>query len=211
MIEEQIDRIKKTLPQDVHLVAVSKFQPIAAIEQAYAVGQRLFGESRPQELAEKHAKLPKDIQWHFIGHLQTNKIRLIIPFVTLIHSIDSYRLAEAVSVEAIKAGRVVDVLLQVHIASEQTKQGFGVDEIEKLMDSGILKEWSGIRVVGLMGMATYTDDRTLIEHEFNTLALLFRRYNLLILSMGMSEDYPLAVECGSNMVRIGSSIFGQRY
>lgn len=207
MIEEQINSIKKSLPDGVVLVAVSKFQPISAIQRAYSVGQRIFGESRPQELAEKHKQLPLDIQWHFIGHLQTNKIRMIVPFVTLIHSIDSFKLAQAVSDEAVKIGRVVDVLLQIHIAAEQTKQGFNELELDDLEQFRLLK---GIRIVGLMGMASNTDDRGVIELEFRTLKQIYEKYNFSVLSMGMSSDYQIAVQNGSNMIRVGSLIFGDR-
>lgn len=207
MIEEQINSIKKSLPDGVVLVAVSKFQPISAIQRAYSVGQRIFGESRPQELAEKHKQLPLDIQWHFIGHLQTNKIRMIVPFVTLIHSIDSFKLAQAVSDEAVKIGRVVDVLLQIHIAAEQTKQGFNELELDDLEQFRLLK---GIRIVGLMGMASNTDDRGVIELEFRTLKQIYEKYNFSVLSMGMSSDYQIAVQNGSNIIRVGSLIFGDR-
>lgn len=207
MIEEQINSIKKSLPDGVVLVAVSKFQPISAIQRAYSVGQRIFGESRPQELAEKHKQLPLDIQWHFIGHLQTNKIRMIVPFVTLIHSIDSFKLAQAVSDEAAKIGRVVDVLLQIHIAAEQTKQGFNELELDDLEQFRLLK---GIRIVGLMGMASNTDDRGVIELEFRTLKQIYEKYNFSVLSMGMSSDYQIAVQNGSNIIRVGSLIFGDR-
>lgn len=207
MIEEQTNSIKKSLPDGVALVAVSKFQPISAIQRAYSVGQRIFGESRPQELAEKHKQLPLDIQWHFIGHLQTNKIRMIVPFVTLIHSIDSFKLAQAVSDEAVKIGRVVDVLLQIHIAAEQTKQGFNELELDDLEQFRLLK---GIRIVGLMGMASNTDDKGVIELEFRTLKQLYEKYNFSVLSMGMSSDYQIAVQNGSNMIRVGSLIFGDR-
>lgn len=207
MIEEQINSIKKSLPDGVVLVAVSKFQPISAIQRAYSVGQRIFGESRPQELAEKHKQLPLDIQWHFIGHLQTNKIRMIVPFVTLIHSIDSFKLAQAVSDEAVKIGRVVDVLLQIHIAAEQTKQGFNELELDDLEQFRLLK---GIRIVGLMGMASNTDDKGVIELEFRTLKQIYEKYNFSVLSMGMSSDYQIAVQNGSNMIRVGSLIFGDR-
>lgn len=211
MIERKIEEIKKSLPMGVELVAVSKFQPKESIERAYAVGQRIFGESRPQELAEKYQALPKDIEWHFIGHLQTNKVKTIIPFVSLIHSIDSVRLAEAVSAEALRVGRVVDVLLQVHIACEETKQGFSVDEIVQIIEQKQFNSLCGMRIAGLMGMATYTDNSEQIEREFRKLSELQAKYGFRLLSMGMSEDYLIAIACGSNMVRIGSSIFGSRY
>lgn len=209
-IQENLLRIKSSLPQEVTLVAVSKFHPIEDIQQAYQVGQRIFGESRPQEMLQKYQSLPQDIEWHFIGHLQTNKIKMIIPFVKLIHSVDSLRLAAAISDAARREGRVVDVLLEVYIASEQTKQGLAPQEVDEIMARRSDEEYSGINIVGVMGMATFTDDMAQVESEFKKLAEIYHKYGFRVLSMGMSEDYPLAVACGSNMVRIGSSIFGSR-
>ncbi|CDN30134.1 Hypothetical protein YggS [Mucinivorans hirudinis] len=208
MIADNILALKSVLPTGVELVAVSKFHPAQAIEEAYAAGQRLFAESRPQELLAKYKALPHDIKWHFIGHLQTNKIKYIIPFVSLIHSIDSLRLADAVNEQALRAGRVVDVLLQVHIAREDSKQGFGDDEISQVVDycGGL----NGIKIAGFMGMATSTEDMTLVRSEFMTLKRIYDVYNFPILSMGMSDDYEIAMDCGSNMVRMGSKIFGNR-
>ncbi|MEG1955242.1 MAG: YggS family pyridoxal phosphate-dependent enzyme [Mucinivorans sp.] len=214
MISKRLAQIKENLPAQVTLVAVSKFHPSEDILEAYGAGQRVFGESRPQELAMKYEQLPHDIQWHFIGHLQTNKVRLIIPFVAVIESVDSLRFAVEISQQALSVGRVVDVLLEVHVAAEQTKQGFLPDELLSILPD--LKALSGIKIAGLMAMATFTDDRTLIEHEFKLVRALFDRLRLSelpqidTLSMGMSEDYLVALACGSTMVRIGSSIFGNR-
>lgn len=210
MIADNLTKIKAELPENVSLVAVSKFHPKESILQIYNAGQRIFAESRPQELVEKHQQLPNDIEWHFIGHLQTNKIKLIIPFISLIHSVDSQKLAQTISHEAAKIGRTVDILLQVHIAQEQTKQGFSISEVENIMKNSTFAAYNGIRIVGLMGMATYTDNTEQIRKEFEKLREIYEKYNFSVLSMGMSEDYPVAIECGSNMIRIGSSIFGHR-
>lgn len=207
-IRDNINHIKSTLPTNVALVAVSKFHPEAAILQAYEAGQRIFGESRPQEMAAKHASLPPDIEWHFIGHLQRNKIAMIAPFVALIHSVDNFRLLDELSKEAVRIDRILKVLLQVHIAQETSKQGFTSSEIREIMSHPAPQ---GIEIAGLMGMATYTDDLRVVHSEFEGLRSLFDEFSdLSILSMGMSDDYRLAIECGSNMVRIGSSIFGNR-
>lgn len=207
-IRDNINHIKSTLPDNVALVAVSKFHPEAAILQAYEAGQRIFGESRPQEMAAKHDALPRDIEWHFIGHLQRNKIATIAPFVALIHSVDSFRLLDELSKEAVRIGRTLKVLLQVHIAKETTKQGFTSVEIREIMSRPAPQ---GIEIAGLMGMATYTDDLRVIHSEFVGLRSLFDEFSdLSILSMGMSDDYRVALDCGTNMVRIGSSIFGNR-
>lgn len=207
-IRDNINHIKSTLPANVALVAVSKFHPEAAIQEAYAAGQRLFGESRPQEMAAKYAALPHDIEWHFIGHLQRNKIAMIAPFVALIHSVDSFRLLDELSKEAVRIGRTLKVLLQVHIAKEITKQGFTPAEIHEIMSQPAPQ---GIEIAGLMGMATYTDNLGVVHSEFEGLHSLFDQFNgLSILSMGMSDDYRMAVDCGSTMVRVGSAIFGNR-
>jgi len=204
------------IPDDVRLVAVSKFQPVEMIWEAYMAGQREFGESRPKELAEKHKELPKDIEWHMIGHLQTNKIKLIAPFVSMIQSVDSLRLAIAISDEAHRLGRVIDVLLEVHIADEDSKFGLSESELERLLSEGVFDKLPGINVRGLMGMATYTQNKDQISREFESLREMFDRFkaeylpSMDTLSMGMSEDYSIAVKHGSNMVRIGSKIFGDR-
>lgn len=208
-ISERIISIKSTLPPSVTLVAVSKFHPNEMLQEAYEAGQRVFGESRPQEMAVKHETLAKDIEWHFIGHLQTNKVAMIAPFVSLIHSVDSEKLLNELSKEAQKIGRTIRILLQIHIAKESTKQGFSIGEAVEILDRQAPR---GIEIAGLMGMATYTDDKSQIELEFGQLKSLFDSYDrLTILSMGMSEDYTIAIATGSTMVRIGSSIFGSRY
>ncbi|SUE34324.1 YggS family pyridoxal phosphate-dependent enzyme [Rikenella microfusus] len=215
-IADNLARIRETLPAGVTLVAVSKFHPAEALMEAYGAGQRVFGESRPQELAAKYRELPKDIEWHMIGHLQTNKIKYIAPFVSLIHSVDSLKLAEAIDKEAAKAGRVLDVLLQLHVAQEETKFGWDAAELEHFLQEKILMRLEHIRVRGLMGMASLTDDMSQVRDEFRTLRHAFEAFRekylpeMDILSMGMSGDYPLAVEEGATMVRIGSSIFGAR-
>lgn len=207
-IKEQINHIKSTLPSRVELVAISKFQSIESIEEAYRAGVRIFGESRPQELQAKYKVLPRDIEWHFIGHLQTNKIALIAPYVALIHSVDSERLLVELSKEALKIGRTLKVLLQLHIASEDTKQGFTEQEAEQILAR---RPIHGIEIEGVMGMATYTDNEAQVEREFRGLKAFFDRHSdLKTLSMGMSGDYRIAINCGSTMVRIGSSIFGTR-
>ena len=207
-IADRIFSIRKTLSKEVTLVCVSKFHPAEAILAAYEAGERDFGESRVQELCAKQAVLPKDIRWHFIGHLQTNKVRQIVPFVHLIQSVDSVRLLEVINAEAARIGRVVDVLLEVHTANEETKSGFLPEEL-----SGV-PEMPNVRVCGLMTMATNTDDEAEIHRCFRFLRDLATRLPILpanpILSFGMSDDYPLAIEDGATMVRIGSKIFGER-
>lgn len=207
------------MPKDVTLVCVSKFHPASMIQQAYDAGERDFGESRVQELVEKQRQLPQDIRWHFIGHLQTNKVKQIVPFVSLIHGVDSLHLLEEINKEALKIKRVVPVLLEVHVAQEETKSGFSIEEIADLAPlielnhaSPLLKEYAGLNICGIMGMASNTDNEEQVRQEFRMLATIHK--NLFphggVLSMGMSHDYRLAVEEGSNMVRIGSSIFGAR-
>lgn len=219
-ITQNLTNIKSQLPAHVTLVAVSKTKPISDLMEAYEAGQRVFGENYVQELVDKHEQMPKDIEWHFIGHLQSRKVKLIVPFVSLIHGVDSLKLLEEINKQALKNNRIVDCLLQIHIAEEDTK--FGLDEIEL---SEILKQvqndkenFKNIRIVGLMGMATFTENQNQIEKEFKHLETIFDKYKhletsnlkLQTLSMGMSGDYQLAVSCGSTMVRIGSSIFGNR-
>jgi pyridoxal phosphate enzyme (YggS family) len=220
-IKENLLDIKSKLPNHVTLVAVSKIKPVADLMEAYNAGQRVFGENYVQELVEKHEALPKDIQWHFIGHLQSRKVKLIAPFVNLIHGVDSLKLLHEINKEAQKNNRVIDCLLQIFIAEEESK--FGLDEEEL---NGILRFitqnseiYQNIRVIGLMGMATFTDNRNQIQKEFDHLKTIFDKLKTLpktqnlqptTLSMGMSGDYQLAIECGSTMVRIGSSIFGNR-
>ena len=197
-------------------MAVSKFHPVEALKEAYEAGQRIFGESRVQELLVKHDTLPKDIEWQMIGHLQTNKVRQIVPFVSLIQSVDSVRLAECINREAERIGRVVDILLEIHVAQEESKTGWAYPELVIFLQGEGFKSLKNIRVRGVMGMATNTDNEAVIRADFEQLA---KHYNDLkplfgeafdTLSMGMSDDYELAIECGSTMVRIGSSIFGER-
>lgn len=217
-IGDNILKVRATIPQGVELVAVSKFHPNEAIMEAYGVGQRVFGESRATELVAKAKSLPGDIRWHFIGHLQTNKVRMIMPYVSLIQSVDSERLLRLIDAEAQRIGRVIDVLLQVYVAQEETKFGFSPEELLKLVESDIFHEISNVRVVGVMGMATNTDDETRIAADFEAIHQTYQNAHLLMknneaftqISMGMSDDYLMAIEKGSTMVRIGSTIFGNR-
>ena len=216
-IGTKIKELHASLPQGVTLVAVSKFHPVEALNKAYEAGQRVFGESRVQELLVKHEALPKDIEWQMIGHLQTNKVRQIVPFVSLIQSVDSVRLIECINREAERIGRVVDILLEIHIAQEESKTGWQYAELVDYLQSGAFTELKHIRVRGVMGMATNTDDEAVIRNDFERLAECKNKLaeyfgeEFDTLSMGMSDDYDLAIECGSTMVRIGSSIFGNRY
>ncbi len=217
-IREEILTLRSALPDPVKLVAVSKTYPPEAIREAYEAGQRIFGESRVQELSAKHEALPGDIEWHLIGALQTNKVKYIAPFVSLIHSGDSARLLEEINKQALRCNRVIDVLLEVHVAQEESKHGWSEPELREYLGSGAWKELSGVRLRGVMGVATYTEDEAVVRAEFLRLHELFislpREYGLGAafdtLSMGMSGDYELAIACGSNMVRVGSLIFGQR-
>ena len=217
MVSERIDRIKQTLPEGVRLVAVSKYHPASMIQEAYDGGQRIFGESHVQELVQKYDILPKDIEWHFIGHLQTNKVKYIAPFVSLIHAVDSEHLLREIDKQAKKCGRVIPVLMQVHVAKEETKFGFLSDELLAFMQSGAWQQYENVSIEGLMCMATNTDDEAQIAREFEQAQQLFEMVNAKWLngkwktrSWGMSDDYPIAVQHGSNMVRIGSLIFGER-
>ena len=216
-IGAKIEELLASLPQGVKLVAVSKFHPVEALMEAYEAGQRIFGESRVQELTVKHDALPKDIEWQMIGHLQTNKVRQIVPFVSLIQSVDSVRLAECINREAERIGRVVDILLEIHVAQEESKTGWKYDELVEYLHSEEFAALNNIRVRGVMGMATNTEEEVIIRADFEQLANHFNQLKPLFgeefdtLSMGMSDDYELAIECGSTMVRIGSSIFGVRY
>jgi PLP dependent protein len=209
---DKYSHLKKQLDQDgIALVAVTKSKPVEDIIQAYEAGLRDFGENYASEMAEKHNALPKDIRWHFIGHLQTNKVKLIAPFVYMIHSIDSKRLLEEVNKQAINLNRIIPCLLQVHIAQEGTKFGFAADELGELE----LENHHNVDIRGLMGMATLTDEENIIRNEFKTLHKLYELFKLqqtsaTILSMGMSGDYAIAIEEGTNMVRIGSLLFGER-
>lgn len=218
-VASEIVRFTDELPANVRLVAVSKFHPVEKLMEAYSAGQRIFGESRVQELVQKAQEMPADVQWHFIGHLQTNKVRALLPHVSLIHSVDSERLLDCIDKEAERIGRTVDVLLQIHVAQEEAKFGFTLHEITQLANSGKLTAMSHVRVVGVMAMATNTDDDAEIRrefaeahHVFYTLkdGCFFGDEHFCELSMGMSDDYRLAIAEGSTMVRIGTTIFGAR-
>ena len=215
-IGSEIKRLRGLLPERVKLLAVSKFHPAEAIVEAYQAGQRAFGESRPQELKQKAELLPKDIEWHMIGHLQTNKVKYIVPFVHLIESLDSERLAEEVERQGAKCERVVDCLLEIHLTAEESKSGWAWDDLLRFVQSDGFAALPHIRVRGVMGMATLTEDEAVIRSDFERLAgykQLLETYfgeEFDTISMGMSDDYPIAVECGSTEVRIGSTIFGQR-
>ena len=219
MIAERIHTLTSELPEGVRLVAVSKFHPVEAIEEAYAAGQRIFGESRVQELQVKHEQLPKDIEWHFIGHLQTNKVKYIVPYVSLIHGIDSFRLLAEVDKQAERVGRSVGCLLQMHIAREETKFGFSFDECREMLQAGEWSKLQYVRLCGLMGMATNTDNMQQVEEEFSSLAAFFREVkagwfaadeDFRELSMGMTHDYLQAIAAGSTLIRVGTYIFGER-
>jgi pyridoxal phosphate enzyme (YggS family) len=218
-IAQHLAQLKQALPASCRLVAVSKTHPAELIQEAYDAGQREFGENKVQELVPKYEALPKDIVWHMIGHLQSNKVKYIAPFVSLIHSIDSFKLLEEVNRQGSKAGRVISCLLQVHVATEETKFGFSREEVLDVITSGKVQALSSVHIQGLMGMATFTDDVARVRKEFGTLRALFEELKQLSLpanvemkdlSMGMSGDYPLAIEEGSTVVRVGSAIFGHR-
>lgn len=219
MIAERILAIRQELPEHVQLIAVSKTKPAADIIEAYQAGQRAFGENKVQEMVDKHAELPKDIEWHLIGHLQTNKVKYIAPFVHLIHAVDSLKLLREINKEALKNDRVIDCLLQFHIASEETKFGLTFEEATELLESDEFIALENVRIAGVMGMASFTEDKEQVSDEFRTLYNYFQiikshhfRFNpdFREISMGMSGDYRIAVEEGSTMVRIGSTIFGGR-
>ena len=252
MIEKNLQQIRKKLPAEVSLVAVSKFHPVERLREAYDAGQRIFAESRPQELAAKVPQMPSDVQWHFIGHLQTNKLKLVLPYVSLVQSVDSLHLLEAISKWAFENDRVEDVLLELHLGAEETKQGFSEEEILDLLggagtpsetsfaslrplpqpsaagpsllhgrgwpwvSEGVSAPLKGIRIRGLMGMATNTEDMEVVERDFERIETLYKRIKASgvegfdILSIGMSGDWPLAVKHGATMVRIGTDIFGPR-
>ena len=222
-IEQNIQRINSELPAHVTLVAVSKTKPVSYLMEAYHAGQRVFGENYVQELVEKEQQMPKDIKWHFIGHLQSRKVKLIAPFVSLIHGVDSFKLLQEINKQAEKNNRVIDCLLQIFIAEEESKFGLDEQELFEIIQSDAFQQLNNIRIVGFMGMATFTENKAQIEKEFRQLKFLFDQYKQLneqpkstsnfqleTLSMGMSGDYLLAISCGSTMVRIGSSIFGSR-
>ena len=217
-IKENLISIKSSLPEQVTLVAVSKTKPVPDLMEAYKAGQRIFGENKIQEMAEKWEAMPKNIQWHMIGHVQTNKVKFMAQFVSLIHGVDSLKLLEEINKQAQRNNRIIDCLLQIHIAEEETKFGLDEEEVSDLLQSETFKNLQNIRIVGLMGMATFTDNQNQIKKEFSHLKSIFDKQQtqvtanckLQTVSMGMSGDYKLAIECGSTMVRIGSSIFGGR-
>ena len=213
-IQENYRDIKSRLPENVQLVAVSKTHPFSAIQEVYDLGQKVFGENKVQELVEKYPLLPKDIQWHIIGHLQTNKVKYIAEFVDTIQSVDSYKLLNEINKEAGKHNRKIKVLLQVKIAEEDTKFGLEIEEAKDLFQKYLNGEFQHIEITGLMGMATFTEDENQIKKEFSVLKNLFDELSkirkLETLSMGMSDDFPIAIECGANSVRVGSAIFGRR-
>ena len=220
MVKENLEKIRKTVPEGVVLVAVSKTKPVEDVQEAYDAGQRVFGENHALEMRDKHEVLPKDIDWHFIGHLQTNKIKYIISYVKLIHSIDTFNLLQAVNKEAVKHNVVVDCLLQFHIAEEETKFGLDIDEANEILQSDEYKSMKNVRICGVMGMATNTDDMVQVRKEFKHLKEIFNTLKSKYfadcewfkeISMGMSHDYPIAIEEGSTMVRVGSKIFGERH
>ncbi|MFY8188058.1 MAG: YggS family pyridoxal phosphate-dependent enzyme [Flavobacterium sp.] len=218
-IQTQLKEVVAQIPNHVTLVAVSKTKPNEAILEAYEAGQRIFGENKVQEMVAKYEALPKDIQWHLIGHLQTNKVKYMASFVALIHGVDSLKLLQEINKQAAKHKRVIDCLLQVHIAQEDTKFGFDAEELQAVLDDEALENLKNIKIVGLMGMASFTEDENQIRHEFESLKHLFdtqlaisKRSNVeaKICSMGMSNDYAIAIEAGSTMIRVGSKIFGER-
>ena len=217
-IKKDLLEIKATLPENVTLVAVSKTKPISDLMEAYEAGQRIFGENKIQEMAEKFEEMPKDIQWHMIGHVQTNKVKYMAAFVSLVHGVDSLKLLMEINKQASKKNRVIECLLQIHIAEEETKFGLDLSELDEIISEIQNEKFGNIKIVGLMGMATFTENQDQIKKEFLFLKSIFDKNQSLntmncklqTLSMGMSGDYKLAIECGSTMVRIGSSIFGTR-
>ncbi len=218
-VQSNLDEVRKSIKSGVKLVAVSKTKPVEAIQNAYDTGHRVFGENKAQELAAKYQELPKDIEWHFIGHLQSNKVKYIAPFVSLIHGVESIKLLKEINKQALKNNRVINCLLQFHIADETTKFGLSYEEAEELLKNPAFATFKNIRIVGVMGMATYSDDKNKITEEFRTLRQIFKKLkneyfkaedSFKEISMGMSGDYQIAMEEGSTMVRIGSAIFGAR-
>ena len=214
-----LSSIKAELPEQVRLVAVSKYHPVEMIQEAYDAGQRLFGENHVQEMTQKYALLPKDIEWHFIGHLQTNKVKYIAPFVSLIHSVDSLKLLKEINKQAEKAQRVIPCLLQIHIAKEETKFGFSFDECREMLQQGEWKNLKNVQLCGVMGMGTFTDNVDQVRSEFHSLKDFFDEIKENVfsdnpsfreISMGMTDDYPIAIEEGSTLIRIGTKIFGKR-
>lgn len=228
MIAEALNRLRAAIPQGVALVAVSKFHPVERLQEAYDAGQRIFAESRPQELAAKVPQLPSDIEWHFIGHLQTNKLKLVLPYVSLVQSVDSFHLLEAINNWGAQNGKVINVLLELHLGAEETKQGFTEDEILTLIgkeestasgrqqfSEAVPSSLPNVNIIGIMGMATNTDDMDVVERDFEKIESLFRRLQAVNpgireLSIGMSADWQIAVKHSATMVRIGTGIFGPR-
>ncbi len=219
-IAGNILRLKGIIPGHVGMIAVSKMQPVSALMEAYEAGQRIFGENKAMEMASKRLQLPSDIEWHFIGHLQTNKVKYLASFVSLIHSIDSVNLLKEINREAMKHNRIIDCLLQFHIATEETKFGLSLAEAKEIMESGTYLALKYIRITGVMGMSSFTDDQELVRREFKALHESFIRLKELyfkdedsfkVISMGMSGDYMIAIDEGSTMVRIGTAIFGERH
>lgn len=217
-IAENLNKIKSTLPEHVTLVAVSKTKPVSDLMDAYNAGQRVFGENKIQEMSEKHEQMPKDIEWHMIGHVQSNKVKYMSSFVRLIHGVDNLKLLKEINKQAKKHNRVIDCLLQIKIAEEDSKFGMSYQEALEIIESKAFSELKNIKIVGVMGMATFTDDENQIKKEFSFLKDAFDELKKLqtancelqTVSMGMSGDYELAIACGSNMIRVGSSIFGSR-
>ena len=218
-VRHNLNAIIDSLPEGVKLVAVSKFHPNEYIEEAYSEGQRIFGESHEQELSKKQKTLPEDIQWHFIGHLQTNKVKYIAPYISMIEAVDSLKLLKEINKQGAKCGRVIDVLLELHVAKEATKYGLTLDDCRRLLAEGEWKEMSNVRICGLMTMASFVDDENQIREEFTLANNFFNEMKLLYFndcdyfkerSWGMSDDYHIAVQCGSTMVRVGTTIFGPR-
>ena len=217
-ISENILKIKSKLPESVALVAVSKTKPISDLLEAYNVGQRIFGENKIQEMVSKYNQMPKDIAWHMIGHIQRNKVKYMAPFVNLIHGVDSLRLLTEINKQALKNNRIIHCLLQVKIATEENKFGLLENEVLNFIASEEIKKFKNIKIVGLMGMATFTDNQEQLQKEFEMLKCVFdnlthrksSNFNLKTLSMGMSDDYPIAIKNGSTMIRVGSLIFGKR-
>ncbi|PWH82059.1 YggS family pyridoxal phosphate-dependent enzyme [Algibacter marinivivus] len=217
-IKDNLVNIKTSLPDHVTLVAVSKTKPVSDLMEAYNAGQRIFGENKIQEMIEKHEEMPKDIKWHMIGHVQRNKVKYMAEFVSLIHGVDNFKLLKEINKQAKKHDRIIDCLLQIKIASEDSKFGMSIKEASSIIQSEDFSELENIKVSGVMGMATFTDNRIQIEKEFKLLKSTFKTLKSLqtancklqIISMGMSGDYPMAIECGSTMIRVGSSIFGNR-
>ena len=219
MVKDNLLVVKQTLKENVKLVAVSKYQPIELLEEAYEAGQRVFGESHALEVRDKAEAMPKDIEWHFIGHLQTNKVKYIAPFISCIESVDSLKLMQEINKQALKNDRMIDCLLQFHVAQEETKSGFTLEECEQVLSSEEFSNLKNIRIIGVMGMATYTEDEKQIRKEFKTLVANFAYLKMAYfstnqdfkeISMGMTDDYKIAMSEGSTIVRVGSGIFGER-